>query len=82
MKFIYCWNNDTHTVEEYLVEDPFATSFPEEIAHKYALDTRYDEPENRYGMGFLHDYGHHWEHIPLRMFPKQFQLALLVLGVK
>lgn len=82
MSIIYCWNNDTHTVEEYVAGELYAVSFPEEIAYKYAVDLRYDNPENRYGIGLLTEYGHLWEHIPLDRFPKQFQLALLVLGVK
>ena len=45
---------------------------------KYAVDTEYEIPNQRYGMYMRHG---GWRPIPIEIFPPEFRVHLLLLGV-
>ena len=50
----------------------------EDTREKYTVDTEYKLPDQRYGMYTRHG---GWRPIPIEIFPPEFRVHLLLLGV-
>lgn len=67
MRYMYWFNREVHETNEVPLYDPY-------------VDTVHREPHDKYGYWIDGEYSE-WIHVPLESFPKDFQMALILLGV-
>lgn len=80
---IYVWDEESKSVRILIKDFTYETNVSKKC---YVVDTHYDDrhPLSKYGTyEFNEDHyvNGSWSHVPFGKFPKDFKLALLLLGV-